>query len=317
MSILTPPTKRPDPAPSRPIPAVSAWILTAVLGTCLVVGSFFDLQISEALYNPENAFGIFGAAYGEYPFSLAMLVGGVMVIMFRSRQKTLTTVAQVTIGGLFAVAGAGMTVVNPNRYVPGAPAFIYVLDSLIVAGVVGATIYVLRGVDRNLGMRVAIIILAVVVVELLIINVVKIGWQRPRMRMITDHPEATFAPWWSPGNPERAALRAEGVAAEEFKSFPSGHTANAAVLMMLTAFTVLKARWRQAAPWLFWVGVGWAALIAVSRIIVGAHFLTDVTAGFAITFVCILVAYRIGLPAPSADSDDRLSRSEQRGAPYA
>lgn len=43
---------------------VSFYLLTAAL---LLVGTFYDLQIDKALYNPENAFVLFLQKYGEVP----------------------------------------------------------------------------------------------------------------------------------------------------------------------------------------------------------------------------------------------------------
>ena len=43
---------------------VSFYVLTAAL---LLVGTFYDLQIDKALYNPENAFVLFLQKYGEVP----------------------------------------------------------------------------------------------------------------------------------------------------------------------------------------------------------------------------------------------------------
>lgn len=206
-----------DPQPERSVSArllispANAWILGGFLAMCLVIGSFFDLQISEALVNPNDAFGVFGAAYGEYPFSLALLVGGMMLIMFRSRQRTGLALIQIALGILALVVGGVMTVVNPNRYLPGAPVWNYLLNALIVGAVVWATIYLLRGVERSQAMRVATVVLLVVVAELIIINVIKVGWERPRMRMLLEQPDAVFSPWWNPGTPEKSALMAAGV----------------------------------------------------------------------------------------------------------
>ncbi len=106
-------------------------------------------------------------------------------------------------------------------------------------------------------------------------------------------PALTFDAW-QPGTPERAQLITEGVArAEEFKSFPSGHTANAATLILLTTLPALKGTLQKWSGGFFWIGVAWALYVAFSRIVMGAHFLNDVTAGLAVTFILILITYRI------------------------
>ena len=119
------------------------------------------------------------------------------------------------------------------------------------------------------------------------------------MRMIDETAEAGFMHWWLPGYEGKEALLAAGIEGEEFKSFPSGHAANGAVAMLLTAFVALRDSLRPRADLFLMLGFAWALLVALSRVIAGAHFLTDVTMGMAITFVTILVAYRLAFrPKP-------------------
>lgn len=67
-----------------------------------------------------------------------------------------------------------------------------------------------------------------------------------------------------------------------FASFPSGH-ATTAFAFAVTLTALLGIRWR----WLFFA---FAALIALSRVVTGMHYLTDVVAGAALgTFGAILV----------------------------
>ncbi|OGO10571.1 MAG: hypothetical protein A2Z66_08940 [Chloroflexi bacterium RBG_13_66_10] len=57
-------------------------------------------------------------------------------------------------------------------------------------------------------------------------------------------------------------------------SFPSGHAARAALL------AVLAAGWGP--PWLAAVILPWAPLVAVSRVAMGLHYLSDILAGGAL-----------------------------------
>ncbi len=64
-----------------------------------------------------------------------------------------------------------------------------------------------------------------------------------------------------------------------FASFPSGHTTTAAALAMAVT---LVAPWAGLVLWPFAVGVG------VSRMVVGAHHLSDVVAGFGLGAFSVL-----------------------------
>lgn len=68
----------------------------------------------------------------------------------------------------------------------------------------------------------------------------------------------------------------------DFESFPSGHTTTAFAAAMVLGF--LAPRW-------FWLGLVYAAAIAVSRLVVGAHYPTDITGG-AILGTCGAYAVR-------------------------
>ena len=81
-----------------------------------------------------------------------------------------------------------------------------------------------------------------------------------------------------------------GIASDEFKSFPTDHTGNAACAILLCLLPLICTKLKGKERPLFWSGVILTLLVAYSRMILGAHFLTDVTIGMGVTFV---IAYII------------------------
>lgn len=81
---------------------------------------------------------------------------------------------------------------------------------------------------------------------------------------------------------DRARPELEPVAATLGPSFPSGHTATAAASW--AAFALVVGRWwgPQAWPALAGAAVGIAVAVAVSRVLLDVHWLTDVLAGLAL-----------------------------------
>ena len=101
-------------------------------------------------------------------------------------------------------------------------------------------------------------VLAVWVAQAIILNViVKPLWSRPRMRVIEVTPGLNFQPWWVIGNPDKWTYIAAGVIKDGFKSFASGHTAHAAIGLMLAGLPAAAFKEnRRAAAWLLDGGCG-------------------------------------------------------------
>ncbi len=302
--------------PSGPlISRVNAAILGGIIVALIFVGSFWDLQISEALFDPTvlvdpthaNAFGVFGAAFGEVPLGLALVSAGALLITYRNQSKTWTMVLQLVGGVLLFLSGTVSIMYLPSRYLPLSLGVTAMIGAVIVAGTTWAVLKLASGVERRLAIRVAVVLFLVTIVELILVNIIKIGWERPRMRMLEEMAGEGvdglgFNSWWQIGDAAKADATSTGlIEHEEFKSFPSGHTANSALLIMLTILPVLRpalAKWKSL---LFWLGAAWAIMVAFSRIVMGAHFLTDTMFGLAVTFVTILVAYRIAFSPRKAE----------------
>ena len=81
---------------------------------------------------------------------------------------------------------------------------------------------------------------------------------------------------------------------DALKSFPSGHTCSAGtvycLLMLLDVFAV-KSKGKRAVCWI--AAIAYTGMVAVSRIIVGAHFFSDVLMGGTIAFVCMIISREI------------------------
>ena len=83
-------------------------------------------------------------------------------------------------------------------------------------------------------------------------------------------------------------------------SFPSGHTANAATMVVVLAILFPRV-------WVWFLGIAWALLMAVSRTYLGAHWMSDTVGGMLLgAAVAVIVwaplAYRLArertLPHP-------------------
>ena len=91
------------------------------------------------------------------------------------------------------------------------------------------------------------------------------------MRLVVSHPEAYFFPWWRRGTALKGPLLAAGVGADEFKSFPSAHTANAATMLLLGWPPASSPGWDATGGRWWPSGSAGLPIVAFSRIMLGAH----------------------------------------------
>lgn len=302
-------TRTRDPHP-LPIPTRSAVIFAALSLGLLAIGSVADYSFAQGLYAPGNGFGVVLAAYGEAPALLALVAAGTLAIGARPPVHQVLRGLLLAGGAALIIVGALALIVRPEEYWP-LPTTVRTLIALVLsAGVIWAVTRVSVGATWQAMCVLAAALFAVVAVEMVAVQGVKILWDRPRMRMLTET-GADFAPWWSPGYEEKDALIAQGVDPADFKSLPSGHTANATVLMMLTGFALLREDLRGYRATLFWTGGVWALIVAASRLTIGAHFLSDTAIGLLLGLGAAFVVSTLAAGVLNAGLLDRLPR----GAP--
>lgn len=106
---------------------------------------------------------------------------------------------------------------------------------------------------------------------------------------------ANFTPWYElTGNNDVFVSKEIFGYSDGFKSFPSGHTCAAGMvysLIMLIDVLDIKKTWQKACIW--GGAVVFTMLVAVSRIVVGAHFFSDVLFGGTLAFVSMIIAREI------------------------
>lgn len=271
-------------------------ILFAILCGCLLLGSFFDYQISSSVYHGEFLLGQICASYGQYPATIAMSIGGTLLIYVCEKRMKCTTILAFLAGILLEAMAIMMAIMDPVLYLKDMPILVIVLIAFIILLTANyAMLKWVKDASREEIKTLIKFILFVVIVQIFVINMIKIPWGRPRMRMIAVTPEAYFQPWWVIGSGLKESLTAIGVASEEFKSFPSGHTGCAACILLISVLPMLNEKARGKENLLFWIGVVFAFGIAISRIFMGAHFLSDVTIGFTVTLLVEILACRIFL----------------------
>lgn len=250
----------------------------------MIVGTFADLPIDKALNNPDSPFALWFYATGELPGRLTVLLAG--LVLFRLAEKKIINLIGLAIeigGGIFTGVHLAdyLFVEDGNEIIFGV---VFGLGLAVVCLMVSKYIVLPDKMKKPL-VTLAIAGLIAFVCEVIATEGIKIVWGRERMRhLIETNNFDNFTPWYKP-----QAVTSDN----EFKSFPSGHTSGAAVsyFAMMLPFASDKAKDKKALCFL--VPFVYTSLLAITRMMMGAHFLTDVTMGAIITFTVMVITMAV------------------------
>ena len=262
-----------------------AFILFGVAVALLILAIPFDLTFSSLVYDQSNLIGRVGEAIGEFPATVVAMFSSAALIFTRNTKKPLSNFGSLILGGLFLGLSALMGGILPFHYleislIPGfVLAVVYiVLAILVVKRIPNSQYPALR--------KVAWVGLLTFIVAMIAVNMIKMGWGRMRFRAMEES-TAGFTPWYLPQG---------SASGEEFKSFPSGHVANSALILWILLIPTFYPLWDKYKSVLKIVAYAWIVFVALSRIIMGAHFISDVTVGFAVTAVILwglIMAFKV------------------------
>ena len=257
----------------------------------LAVASVYDLQISRALSNGDSFFAQFFAVLGEYPAYLVLPVAGVIIFYnhdlfddMRVRVAICVLGAALSIGGwiFFGVQSTKLT------EIPHLEGFACMFG--IMLGMLGLWLGSL--IEREKMHRLfkfAVFAVAFAAAAVVVMQVMKNIWCRMRYRdMLKAGSEDGFTPWY-----KIMFGREDMIEDGDYTSFPSGHTSSAAHIFLFAALCDIIPGWDRKGVRIG-VNIGCAAftvVVAISRIVANAHFLSDVLVGGYLTYL-IFVALR-------------------------
>ena len=81
--------------------------------------------------------------------------------------------------------------------------------------------------------------------------------------------------------------------ANDFRSFPSGHVTTAACSLLWLLFPTLHRFFEGKGRLLFLLSVIWTSLVTLSRLTMGAHFLSDTAISWLFVWLLFLAALRL------------------------
>lgn len=264
----------------------------------MIIAAFFDLQINMALSNPESMLGQFMEYLGDSPAYLAPAVAFIILYQSVTKENKFYNGAKIIFGILSFVGVAffinffmGKFFFEELMY-----KYLYLIVFTIFSTVVA--LFITSRIDKKLMKKLAIfaiIIIAALALSQLIVTVAKGMWGRLRFRNMNELYEG-FTPWYklnfgASGREALVVTHPHHPDEDAFKSFPSGHTAAAAISFCFVALPDIFENLKKYKIWFYIAPAIFTVLVAFSRILVEAHFLSDVLVGGAIT-VCSVFLVR-------------------------
>ncbi len=272
-------------------------VVYAVFAALMLCGTFFDMQISDALFNKKNPIAVFVSYWGLYPIvPCAFVALSIFIKLIVTDKKDWSSYIGLALSGYLVYE----SIKQFNKLFKSAePAVKYLCLSIGILLAVLLAVFVFYKVDitnRTKVKSVGYIILLTAALQFLLINkVIKTPWGRPRYRSVIAVAGMNYQPWYAAGLSQSAKdmIAAGFVAADEFKSFPSGHGGCAATLMTLATLSAIVPCLKKQEWLIAGVGIAWSVLTILGRIMAGAHFLTDVVFGTMITFTLFVCVAKI------------------------
>ena len=150
-----------------------------------------------------------------------------------------------------------------------------------------------RNEETDLATRLIVVVVALAL-SFVIVEIVKNFMCRPRYRtLVLGHEGIEFAPWYKRTSGTKELIAQFGLPSDAFKSFPSGHSVQVGVIFasfygLCLLYPALRDKWNVALV----LQVVIMLSVMVCRMVLGAHFLSDVSVGAFIGVVADIVVLR-------------------------
>ena len=272
----------------------------ALLG--VILGSFLDLSLSNAIANTSNTFGLIISVIGPtIGFSgFAFLGGGFIAFAIKQEQKVYLKVmfylaAAIALG--VAIYYAGREYFSINGFYQAAPNFVgFIIAGVCACGALVGGYFAFRKCENPNAWIALLIVYVVFLIALMgAVNSIKSFMHRPRYRIVVDG-NVPYHEWWDRCSEYKEYMATYGYTKEQFKSFPSGHTTEASMIMVIAAFLPLADPRMKKVQLPLFIGAGaFTLLVGFARILVGAHFLSDISMGALLDLLVAMIANEVAI----------------------
>lgn len=245
----------------------------------LIVASFYDLQISMFAYDKNNFYAKFFDIFGEFPLYALFPVSLTIIYSYfkKANDLKLTIVATLCI----IISFCTCSICIQRFFGSIAPIYVVFLISIIITMLLAKCFDNVSLTILQKLYKFAIFTFVYCLCILLVNQSIKFIWGRCRFcTMVELNDYSLFSNWWEiqwfTGN----------------KSFYSGHVTSAMSLLSLVVLgKVLNIEKRKLNAIYVLVAL-FVVMISISRIIYGAHFLSDIVCAIIICGIIYMITYK-------------------------
>ena len=245
----------------------------------LLLSAFLDLAIAESIYNPLSVFGEVFDVLGQAPCYLmvALCLSFTFAYSYKKSGKKFLTISILSVTLSVVIWFVIINIYFGSIF----KLWQVILISLPLNALLLAFIN-FSEVSKEKLFKFALFTLCLICLSILINQGLKFIWGRYRFNdLYKAGALSNFTPWW----------QIRGVNGN--KSFPSGHTTAATTMFCLMYLLELFNAKKKVKISLCVMLALYVIGVAYSRMVIGAHYLSDVTVGFGVTFVIFLLCYNV------------------------
>ncbi|SRR4030066_998931 len=245
------------------------WIILAV------IFGIYDLDISKHIVNQNSVRAKFLQDYGMIPGLFIILSG---IYIYYSFIKAKSDVWSYILKIIFFLVSSGLIYYLFDVLLGGVVAnhlIIFLIISFSISILIFILLHKANQVQSATAIRYSKVVMGMALFGYVIfVQGVKYFWGRVRFREL-DVAFSQFTPWYLP----------QGITGSD--SFPSGHAAMGWMLLPLLILLANKKMWvKNSALVIIFL---WGVVLALSRVVIGAHYASDVI--FGAFFIIITFLY--------------------------
>ena len=279
------------------------YITLGVFLALFIVGTFLDLQINQALFSNKNTFGLVVSVIGTTPgYGMFAIIGGGFLTLFFKKEEYKKWIRILFLVACIGCLGAstyfaGREYFGPNGFYWVASSFWgYFIAFPVMVGLTYLGFSLMKNVDNKYLWIILLVALVAFAFALTAgVTLFKSIFHRPRYRTImAEYPNIPYFAWYERCSSYKGYMASFGLTSEEFKSFPSGHAAASMGVPLIALFLpIIDEKYRKYRLPVFIGGFVFALLVMFSRMLVGAHFLSDVSMGAMLVAICMVIGVEI------------------------